>query len=178
VRSEFCNNTAQPQNLVLHYAAYMNFPPLRTYSDDPLNPSRAILPPSALWLDALDYDDLSFATPRPQDNLVYDGMWRGEVRGYGFVNGTGLGTGFGRERGDRVQYTLPLTETKSDMVLLVRYRALEGAIAFHMEGLASGRLELPACSNFGIATLWQGNLPEGQSILSLVAAGGRIKWKK
>lgn len=172
VRSEFCNNTAQPQNLVLHYAAYMNFPPVRTYSDEPLNPSQAILPLGALWLDALDYDDLSFATPRPQDNLVYDGMWRGEVRGHGFVNGTGLGTGFGRERGDQVRYTLPLERAIPEATLLVRYRALEGPVAFQMEGLTSGRLELPDCSDFGWVTLWQGHLPQGELRLTLVAEGG------
>ena len=61
--------------------AYLNFPPVRTYSDEPVAPGRVSCRQGALWLDALDYADLGFAAPRPQDNLGYDGMWRGGSRG-------------------------------------------------------------------------------------------------
>ncbi|MGC8782516.1 MAG: MGH1-like glycoside hydrolase domain-containing protein, partial [Anaerolineae bacterium] len=87
VRSEFVNRTDLPQNLVLHYMAYLDFPPVRTYSDEPLRPARVLLPPAALWLDAADYADLRFATTRPTDNLVTDGWRRAEIRAHGFVDG-------------------------------------------------------------------------------------------
>ena len=38
-----------------------------------------LLPAGALWIDALDYKRLTFATSRPQDNLTYDGLFRGEA---------------------------------------------------------------------------------------------------
>ncbi|MBE0698742.1 MAG: hypothetical protein IH586_17625, partial [Anaerolineaceae bacterium] len=123
VRCEFVNRTSSPQNLVLHYMANMNFPPLRTYSDEPIQPCRVHLPSGAHWIDALDYADFRFATPRPQDSLPQDGLWRGEIRGHGFVDGSGIGSGFGEEAGDRVQYTISLRSSLVDPVLLFRYRA-------------------------------------------------------
>lgn len=36
VRCHFVNNTDLPQNMLLHWMAYMNFPPVRPYSDDRL----------------------------------------------------------------------------------------------------------------------------------------------
>ncbi len=171
VRSEFNNHTAQSQNLVLHYAAYLNFPPVRTYSDEPVQPSRPNLPNGAVWIDALDYADQRFASPRPQDTLGYDGGWRGETRGHGFVNGCGLGQGFGRGQGDWVRYTLPATDL-SEAVLLLRYRALEGPAAFELDGLAAGRLELAASAEFALVPVWQGRLPAGPQTLQLTALGG------
>ncbi len=173
VRSEYRNQTAQPQNLVLHYAAYMNFPPLRTYSDAVVLPSRVILPQGgAVWLDALDYQDLGFATPRPQDNLGADGMWRGEVRGHGFVNGAGVGAGFGREAGDWMRCRFSLERAFSAAVLLVRYRAMEGAAAFDLAGMPGMRLELPAAGEFSLARLELGALGAGELEFRLVSAGG------
>ncbi len=172
VRSEFFNNTPQHQNLVLNYAAYMNFPPVRTYSDEPVRPCRVELPPGAVWLDALDYEDQGFDKARPQDNLVYDGMWRGEVRAHGFVGGAGLGDGFGRQAGDWVRYRLDLDHPLPAAVLLARYRALEGPAAFHLSGFATGPMELPDSAEFRLARVWQGDLPAGKLTLGLEAVGG------
>jgi hypothetical protein len=170
VRSEFFNHTAQPQNLVLEYAAYLNFPPVRTYSDEPVRPSRVMLPTDALWLDALDYNDLGFASSRPQDNLGMDGMWRGEVRGNGFVNGAGVGAGFGREAGDWVRYTFKVERPMTGALLLVRYRALEGDAAFDLPGGA--RLNLAASAGFALARLPVGNLAQGGVSFEFVSKGG------
>ncbi len=172
VRSEFFNNTAQRQNLVLNYAGYMNFPPVRTYSDEVVRPSRVELPGGAVWLDALDYADMGFATARPQDNLVYDGMWRGEVRAHGFVGGAGLGDGFGRQAGDWVKYVLTLDQPLPDAQLIVRYRALEGPAAFRLSGFAAGRMDLSTSAEFSLACAWQGDLPAGKLAFGLEAEGG------
>ena len=88
VRCEFVNNTSLDQQQVLHFMAYLNFPPVRPYSEEPVQPAVAHLPEGAVWIDALDYDDLQYAAPRPSDTLVYEGWMRGEVRAHGFVNGT------------------------------------------------------------------------------------------
>ena len=172
VRTEFFNHTAQPQNLVLHYMAYLNFPPVRSYSDEPVKVSRPVLPAGALWLDALDYDDLGFATPRPQDNLGYDGLWRGEIRRHGFTGGTGLGAGFGGERGDWVRYTLRLQQPLPGAALLLRYRAPRGAAAFDLSGVSTARLELPACGELNPSLLDLGDLAAGEHTLTLTSAGG------
>jgi hypothetical protein len=91
VRCEFVNNTDRVQHQALHYFAYLNFPPVRPYSHEAILPSRAHLPTGAVWIDALDYADLQYAVPRPSDNLVYEGWYRGEIRAHGLVNGTGIG---------------------------------------------------------------------------------------
>ena len=172
VRSEFFNNTSQNQNLVLNYAAYLNFPPVRTNSDEWIRPSQVELPPGALWLDALDYDDQGFAVGHPQDTLVYDGLWRGEVRAHGFVGGTGLGNGFGRLAGDWVNYTFKLDQPLPGALLMVRYRAPEGPVGFGLSGFATGQMELPDSAVFNLARVWQGDLPAGKLTLGLAALGG------
>jgi hypothetical protein len=171
VRSEFVNHTAQPQNLVLHYMAALNFPPLRTYSDESLLPSRVYLPENALWLDSLDYIDLKFAIPRPQDTLVYDGMWRGEVRGHGFVNGSGIGSGFGCDAGDWVQYAFSLSMPIVEAVLLIRYRAPQGSVRLALKGFAGGNLELPESDEFNLAQVLLGDLSTGEHMLFLESGG-------
>jgi hypothetical protein len=90
IRCECVNNTDLPQALVLHYMASVHFPPLRTNFDRPICPSAVSLPHGALWVSALDYVDLCYATPRPTDNLMPDGLFRGQVRDHGFVDGAGL----------------------------------------------------------------------------------------
>jgi hypothetical protein len=172
MRSEFFNHTPQPQNLVLHYMAYLNFPPVRTYSDEPLRPGRVHLPKNARWLDALDYDDLGFAVSRPQDNLVYDGMWRGEVRGHGFVNGSGLGCGFGHDRGDWVQYSIALDAFIAEAILVIRYRAHHGKAQFALQGVMSSRLELPESGEFTQVQVKLGDLQVGNYTFKLVSDGG------
>lgn len=169
VRSEFVNTTARPQNLVLHYMAYLNFPPLRTYSDEPVQPCRALLPPGAIWLASLDYADLRFATQRPQDTLVYDGLWRGEQRGHGFVNGTGVAQGFGREAGDWARYTLQLDAPMADAVLLIRYRAPDGPVTFAVSG--AGEV-LFAAEDFALAPVPLGDLAAGAHTFTLTSRGG------
>lgn len=171
IRCEFVNNTDLPQNLVLHYMAYLNFPPVRTYSDEILRPSRVILPAGALWVDATDYADLGFAAPRPTDSLGPDGWWRGEIRAHGFVGGSGVGRGFGEEAGDWVAYALDLSSAVADAVLLLRYRAPHGPAAFTLDGIASGELALPAAGELAVQSLRLGDLPAGRHLLRFTSTG-------
>jgi len=172
VRCEFTNQTDLPQHEVLHYMAYLNFPPIRPYSEEAVIPADAHLPPGALWIDALDYLDLRYASQRPSDTLVYEGWLRGEVRGHGFVNGTGIGCGFGRETGDRVSYEINLPEGLKQAVLLVRYRARQGAAVFDVHGMLEGALRLEASEDFVLAQVPLGGLAAGAQRLELIARGG------
>jgi hypothetical protein len=171
IRCEFVNNTDLPQNLVLHYMAYLNFPPVRTYSDEILRPSRVILPAGAIWLDATDYADLGFAAPRPTDSLGPDGWWRGEIRAHGFVGGSGVGRGFGGEAGDWVEYALDLPAGMADAVLLIRYRAPQGPAAFRLAGSAAGALALPATDALAVQRFPLGALPAGRHVLRFTSTG-------
>ena len=122
IRCDCVNRGKNAQSIALHFAAFMNFPPLRTYSDEILHPSRALLPEGAVWIDALDYESMAFAAPRPTDGLQPDGQLRAEERGDGFVGGSFLGQGFGRDEGDRVRYALPSGSLGPDSSILLRFR--------------------------------------------------------
>lgn len=172
VRCEFVNNTARPQHQVLHYMAYLNFPPVRPYSDEAVIPAEMHLPPEAKWIDALDYTDLQYATPRPSDNLVYEGWLRGEVREHGFVNGTGIGSGFGADAGDRVSYEVVIPKGLSDGLLLARYRAASGPVSFEIRGITRGLVTFAPCDTFTLVPIALGHLPEGKYTFELVSKGG------
>ena len=171
VRSQFSNRTSHPQNLVMHYMASLNFPPVRTYSDEAIQPARAALPKGALWLGALDYDDLTFAVERPQDTLVYDGLRRGEQRDHGFTAGSGVGMGFGADAGDRVSYTFRLDQPIEAADLVIRCRTPQGKAAFELTGLAQIPLELPESPDFTLVSIPLGNVAAGEHTLELCSQG-------
>ncbi len=174
VRCEFVNNTSRSQHTVLHYIAYLDFPPLKAYSEEALIPADVHLPPGAHWIDALDYRDLQFATPRPDDTLVYDGWTRGEVREHGFVNGSGIGQGYGADTGDRVVYTLNLPNPLADGLLLVRYRAAEGQVTFSIQGLPVHQITFPQSEDFALLPISLGAVPAGDLTFELVSQGGAV----
>ena len=163
VRCELVNRTDLPQSLALHYVASLHYPQGAHQVD---------LPAGAVWVDALDYQDLEHAHPRPTDHLVPDGLLRDEIRDPAFVGGGGIGKRFGWDAGDRAAYTLTLREPVADAVLLVRYRVAEGAVAaFDVEGLATGRLPLPGAPGISIARMHVGPLAAGTHPLRLRSLG-------
>ena len=173
IRCECVNNTDLPQNLVMHYMASLSFPPLRAYTQDPLLPAIVHLPEGGLWVDALDYADLRYAQPRPTDNLVADGQWRGEIRRNGFVNGSGIGAGLGRDSGDTVEYRFSVPASIPEAMLLVRYGLPAGeTVSFSMQGIASGEISLPGGAGVLQAAVPVGDLAAGEQTLKLTSRGG------
>ena len=173
IRCEFANGTDDAQNVVLHYMASMHFPTLRSNSPEWLRPCRAQLPDGAVWVEALDYDDLVFAHSRPKDTLVTDGFFRGEIRQSGFVNGSGLGTGFGRDAGDRVSYAIAVKKAMANAAVLLRYRMETGAsVAFEVSGLARMNVRLNGGDGFQTVRISVGNIEAGSHQVSFVSQGG------
>jgi len=171
VRCEFVNNTPEKQNMVLHYMASLHFPRIR--ADSKWTPYEVHLPEGARWIDALDYSELAFATPRPSDNLVYDGYFRGEQRGDGYVDGSGIGVGFGMDSGDTVRYSVALDVSLSDAALMIRYRVEEGkTAAFRLSGIADRRLTLEGTGQFETVSCEIGRLAAGNYSFELVSEGG------
>lgn len=177
MRCEFVNNTTCAQSLMLHLVAYMNFPPVRPYSDEPIQLAKVTLPAGGTWVDALDYSDLQFAVARPTDNLVPDGMLRAEIRANDFVNGTGIGAGFGQDAGDLALYHFNLEQPILQAVLTLRYRLPgSGSTGVRLEGAAQGEIILTdECRDSnGFLCLQQplGALDAGEHTLRLVSLGG------
>ena len=174
IRIDCVNNTADHQNLALHFMASINFPPIREYTVyTPLYPGVITLPPGAKWNDALDYEELKFFKPRPRDNLVYDGKMRGEIRADGFVGGSGIGDRFGFDRGDLVTYQIQVEKAYDDAVLYIRYKLTEHKeVSFDASGLVNTRVTFKGASGFGSKVIRIGTLKAGKYELSLTSQGG------
>ncbi|HEY9076694.1 MAG TPA: trehalase family glycosidase [Anaerolineaceae bacterium] len=172
-RCEMVNQTDLPQNLVLHYMAYMNFPPLKVYSDEALFPALVHLPDDGFWLDALDYDDLKFAITRPTDSLVTDAMRRGEIRYNGLVGGRGVGQGFGKDAGDTLWYHLESQTCLQDARLLLRYRTPQGgSLTLRYSGKWNGVVDLPESQQFNLIAIPLGNVDACACPLVIESLGG------
>ncbi|MCW5854221.1 MAG: hypothetical protein KIT87_29405 [Anaerolineae bacterium] len=96
------------------------------------------------------------------------------MRGHGFVNGTGIGGGFGREAGDRVWNTLSIPDDMEEGLLLARYRASEGGVAFDLRGLATEQAHFAPCTDFRLSPIPLGSIPAGEYRLEFVSRGGGL----
>jgi len=150
VRIECVNNTDISQSIVLHMMSSIHFPSIKEYNPNtPLEYSSIVLPDDAVWIDGLDYKNLEFATPRPQDELGYDGKLRGELRDHGLINGSGIGNGFGKDIGDQVTYEVKLNKTIIEPVLWLRYKLQDGAsTTVQLQGVTNKTLNLEGNGEF------------------------------
>ncbi|HEY1662628.1 MAG TPA: hypothetical protein VGI03_09435 [Verrucomicrobiae bacterium] len=165
IRAECVNNTDLSQDLELHLLASMSFPPIC--------PALVQLPPNAVWVNALNYQTMHYATSRPTDNLVPDGKRRGEIRGDDFVDGSGLGEGFGTDSGDTVAYEFNIEKAVPEAQLVVRYRMEPGAkTSLRISGLTNTAVSFSGDGNLDAQTIPLGDLSPGPQTLAIVAEGG------
>lgn len=174
IRIECVNNTNVPQSIVLHFMASIHFPSIGPYQPNtPLVQSRVSLPDYAKWTNAIEYSNIEFTETSPQDNLVYDGMFKGEIRGQGLINGSGIGNSFGMYKGDKVDYEIRTDKKIKDAVIWLRYK-MEDQQEIHLDltGLAHRRVRLTGNGTFGSVCIPVGNIKPGKHILSFVSEGG------
>ena len=148
--SNLHNKTNETQSIELDYVAYLNFPPIRTYSDDPLYPGVILNSEHAIWIDALEYTDIEFKYFDPKRNLVEDGHLLGEEFDHNFISGRFLGNKFGQHEGDNATYTIDNCENNSHCYL--RFLVIKGAsftMKYSVDGVTidkiitgAGKLEL------------------------------------
>ena len=174
IRIQCQNTTNLEQSIVLHFMASLHFPSLKEYDPDtPLLPARAVLPEKAQWFDALDYTDFLYAKPGPQDKLVYDGKMRGEVRANNFVNGSGIGKGFGIDKGDKVLYNWDIKNSINDAALVMRYRMKENeSLQLQGAGLIDIIVPLRGTGELETVSIPIGTVNAGQADLTLTSLGG------
>ncbi len=183
IRAECCNDTDQPQNLVLHWMASLHLPS-PSYTNFEVTGADISLPEGAAMALACDHEDLRFAVPRPRDGLAMDGLRRGEEPVEGFVKGYGVGQGFGGKggvgrfgqvipngKGDKVWYKLRLEKPLSAPCLVVRYlNAGDEAGLFTLPG--GEELELPVCTRPSLARAeLKTPLAAGEVMLELTGGG-------
>jgi len=168
IRCQCVNNSDDVQSMVLHYMASLHFPPLRIYAQDPVHPARVTLPAGGVWIDGLAYRDLHSAAFDPRATLTPDGQIRGETRGHGFVDGQGLGQGFGGNNGDAVTYALPAGGGKR--CALLRYRMAAGdRLRLALTGAARGSVDVAGTGDFALLEM---PLTGIGSTLTITSGGG------
>ena len=145
ITAHFSNNTATQQDVVYNLLASMNYP---SQGKNVILPMQVQLPADACWIDGMDYHTMSYATPRYDDNLIYDGFAKGEEYGSGMVNARALGRNFGQEKGDKVEYQIAMNKDGMQ-VMLLRYKTQKNeSVAFRAEGLIQGDIQLEAAPEF------------------------------
>lgn len=141
MRCEIFNNTPLSQNCILNIFAALEFP-YPTYCD-------IIKPEKCIIKKANDYEQYSYAVPRPWDEENPDGMFKGMFADKNFYLGKGLGDRcenyhvhflnlkpFGCEKGDRVSYRIcEDISAFENPVIAVRYKTVtDGDAKFDMNG--------------------------------------------
>jgi hypothetical protein len=173
IRVELVNNTSAPQRIQLQGLSQLCFPPLHELTAQPIRLCDISLPSSALWADALSYEEMRFAVPRPTDNLVTDGRWRGEERMHDSVGGSVLAQGFGRDSGDNVLYTCTTKRPFAHAVIILRFLIeADLAVTLHCSGLVQQDVTLCGSGEFATAMVEVGPLNTGKHVLRLVSGGG------
>lgn len=153
------NNLADMQSLALHFMSGMQYP----YGLS----AKANLPAGRKWISAIDYMKFDYARPRPDDNLITDGLLKGEIRSNSFVGGSGLGF---RETGDSVTYNVNTTDNFSDAALVLRYKLAEGEkIILKSEGVFSGQIEFVGTGKLAHETVKIGALKKAIQKLTFTA---------
>ena len=173
VRMEFANQTNVPQEIRLSCLAQLVFPPLKELTAQPIRLCAVKLPPKAIWIHALDYVDLQFATSRPTDNLVPDGKYRGEERRHDAVDGSVIAQNFGKKPGDCATYRLRLKQSFANAMLVWRFQMAEGIeVRFKMNGAATSEIIFRGTGNFDTTTVPLGKLNPGEHEFRFTSLGG------
>jgi len=175
MRIEAVNQTPHTQDWVVHGMANINFPPLQPYSQKPLRPATLQLPPGAVLVDDMEYEQLEYAGSWPQRHLVYDGQRPGELRKDSVLQGTLLAApALGSFVGDRATYACKLPQPLPRAVLMIRVGAHKQAAAWQIKGIADTTLQLPAADTAHWLILPLKSLPAGAhrwQVTALVQAG-------
>ncbi|SIR31246.1 MGH1-like glycoside hydrolase domain-containing protein [Halanaerobium kushneri] len=165
IRCNCVNQTDSIQNIVLHLMGYINYPDRESYKLD--------AEVDFVWINALDYNELKYSSPEPQDNLMPDGLLRGEVQDAEFVDGTGLGRNFGKDLGDRANYNFKLEKDIEDAVLIIRYKnESEQILTLNLEGIIEKEIEFSPANNVEIKNIQLKNLTKGEHKIKLISTGG------
>ncbi len=166
------NRTDHHQSLALHFAASMHFPQIRGHGEI-LQKAQLVLPPSAVWLDALSFTSICYARRRPTFGLTYDGWREGEIRAHHFVGGTALAKGFGQEAADEAVYHFTLPAALEDAICLIRCRISRG-YSFNFQLIINGQPEQVKLTGTGEIELYScriGDLASGATSLVWQAEG-------
>ncbi len=190
VRTEIVNNSSVIKNCVVNYFSSIEYPQ-DAYTE-------VSLPEKCDFVNAVDYSEYVYNTPRPWDEQNADGRKKGEFFDKRFTGEKGLGDRaekwhmphrvikpFGAEKGDRVKYLLNLGHDYENALLVIRYRTSD---IFYEQGKQVGvhyinskntalflingiSVELSPCDDPEMLYLLLGRLGKGEFELELIGQG-------
>jgi hypothetical protein len=167
------NQTPDTHKLSLQTLSQLSYPPLDRGTYEPLRLTEVLLPDGALWVHALDYAGLKFATSRPTDNLVPEGYLRGEKRVQDSVGGSLISERFGQQAGDSIEYRIDLPCAMKDASVVWRYSGKKGdAVRYRVTGAATTEFMLQGTGGYATAVIPLGSLVAGSTILKFISLGG------
>lgn len=173
IRMNITNHTGAPQTVTLNCLSQLVFPPLKELTAEPIRLCEVRLPEGGMWVHALDYEDLQFAKPRPTDNLVPDGKWRGEERRHDCAGGSVVAQNFGMDPGDTVVYRVRLEQPFSNAVLVWRYQMDAGpGVEFDLTGASRRQVRFEGGGAFSTVAVPLGPLAAGDCRLCFASLGG------
>ncbi len=147
--SMFCvNNTSLPQNLSLNLVSSIEYP--ENYGARALQYNDK----GSRWYNAISYRSMSVAVKKPTTDLVHDGWLRGEVRDTGFINGRAIGDGFGRYKGDKIEYDVPMQRTAKKARIFFIYKLKNSKeTALQLTGLINQKVVFPGSDSLTVLSL-------------------------
>ena len=178
VRMQLVNNTDIDQNLTMNFMASVHFPSLREYQPDtPLYHAEVVLPPAGVWIDATDYSQIHFTRKTPQDNLVYNGMLKGEIRADGLVSGSGIGHGFGKGKGDKIRFEIADLKVPDNDVVF-RYRiGKDEKVRVVLSGVLNDTIAMTGTGAFELLSVPLHQKGVKNTSLTITSLGGaEIQW--
>jgi len=168
---ECANKTDTTQNIVINYMAGIAFPGKMWESFHELKLWEVKMPDEGIWTDAVDYCSLRYKAPRPTDTLVADGYRRAETVDDGFTGKSGIGCGFGKDKGDCVSYNINSANTIHSAKLIVRYRCAKEYTAVFNINISDAKINLPGTDGFSTAAIDIGSLNSGEHKIIFTSEG-------
>lgn len=129
------NRTDLPQSLDLHFAASL--------APNPVSGTRPELPEHAVWIPAVDYQEIKMPGQQHRRHQVADGLRPGETLHALAVQGSGLGVQFFHTPGDTVAYEFEVKEEMKNPRLVLRYhRWSEETLRVRLSGCVETELDM------------------------------------
>ncbi|MDP4227175.1 MAG: glycoside hydrolase [Bacteroidota bacterium] len=160
------NNTPLPQDLVLNIMGSVAYPEIY--------PSvKAQFPEGIQWINAINYNHLDHAHILPADDLVSDGWIRSEARSNDYIGGSAVAKDFGKDKGDKVSYSIPVSDKITNGLIRIRYRMKKNKqVSLVLKGLAEQKLTFTGTGEFEIKDLPFSCTKAGNYELTFESEGG------
>lgn len=158
------NNTASYQNLTLNNMAYIDY--AESYPEVKAENSKKLQ-----WINAVNYTEATSVDKSSQYNLVYDGWKRFEERTSNSIDGSIVARNFGKNQGDKLCYTIPITTSTCQGQLCFRYKVASGKMArFIAKGIIDTTLVFKGTGEFITLNVSYKTKPENNK-LELTSTG-------